>query len=128
MEPGKRIRCSSGQHSWGSISGKGNISSCSERPDLIYDTYRFLSSGYRGGVLPQSSSSKVVKQTSHLYLLPRPRMMELYLTPIHTSSWRSADSIRHRTALHFTNLKTKRILTEKRVQCNDNGKVVPVLN
>jgi hypothetical protein len=72
------IRTGYGLNGPGPIPGRGNkFFSSPLRPDQFCGSPSFLSCGY-WGLFPWGYSDRYVKLTTHLHLLPRPRMVELY--------------------------------------------------
>jgi hypothetical protein len=71
----------------GSISGRGKkFFFTPQRPDWLWDPPSLLYNWYRGHV-PQGYSGLMMKLTTNLHLVPRSRMVELYLhSPIYLHS------------------------------------------
>jgi hypothetical protein len=66
------------QRSRDSSVGTGYGLARAQRPDRLWGPSRLLSNEYRG-FFPQVQSGRGVKLTTHLHLVPRSRMVELYL-------------------------------------------------
>jgi hypothetical protein len=67
-----------GQDGPGSIPGMERFLSSPQRPEQLWGPPSPLSNGYRG-LYPTGYSSRGVKLTTHLHLVPMSRMVQLYL-------------------------------------------------
>jgi hypothetical protein len=63
----------------GSNPGKENIFSYAQRLDRLCGPPSLLSNVFGGSSFPGGKTGRDVKLTSHLHLVPRSRMVELYL-------------------------------------------------
>jgi hypothetical protein len=117
-EPGYRSRCSDWlrarrPRSRSSSPGRGKIFllSTSSRPAL--GSPRLLSNEYRG-FFPRGYSGRGVKLTTHLQLVPRPRICGSIHSLPYTSSWRNAQLVEHRENFTFYNLSIWHYISCKR--------------
>jgi hypothetical protein len=88
----------------GSIPGSARCCSSSQRPGQLWDPPSLLSSGYRR-LFPRAQSSRGVKLTTHLHLLPRSRNVELYLPPSYVFMGLMLNQLSTGTALPFKDFK-----------------------
>jgi hypothetical protein len=65
------------------------------RPDRLWGPFSFLYNGCRE-ICPRGPGGRGVKLTTHLHLMPRSRMVALYLQSSNMSSWHSVQLIKHR--------------------------------
>jgi hypothetical protein len=108
-----------GLESPGSIPCRKQFFCFSQRPDRLWGPPRLLSNRYRASS-SRGLSGRVVKLTTHLYLVPRSRKLKLYFhSPI----------CLHGIVLNYLSTGiTLKVTTTRRVTYHDSCPVLPIRN